>query len=217
MALIPTFYQNSIVALGDLSQDGSARYHSTGFLYGWPTGEINEQGIALQRNFLVTNKHVIEKANERNAILQARFNTIAGRGSSTYTVRPEDGHWTVHPEADVAVLSINGQRLIDDGISFTTIGRDNHTFTREQLRLEGIGEGDGVFVMGFPLGLAGDERNYVIVRQGIVARIQNWLEGDGNTVPDRCLNLSWQQRGTRSSLNQKSCLFKARMPTMTAE
>ena len=38
-------------------------------------------------------------------------------------------------------------------------------------------EGDEIFVMGFPLGLAGDERNYVIVRQGMVARIRDWYEG----------------------------------------
>ena len=40
-------------------------------------------------------------------------------------------------------------------------------------------------VMGFlfwdPLGLAGKERNYVIVRQGIIARVQHWLKGHART------------------------------------
>ena len=177
MALIPPSYRNAIVALGDLMADGSAKYHSTGFLYGWPTGAFNEEGQALQRNFLVTNRHVFESANERNANLQARFNTTTGNGSNIYPIDPKSDHWTVHPEADIAVLSVNGKLLEDDGIAFLTIHRDNNTFNREQLREKGIIEGDGVFTMGFPLGIAGDERNYVIVRQGIIASIQNWLDG----------------------------------------
>ena len=35
--------------------------------------------------------------------------------------------------------------------------------------------------MGFPLGEAGDERNYVIVRQGIIARVKHWLKGNART------------------------------------
>ena len=37
-------------------------------------------------------------------------------------------------------------------------------------------EGNEVFVLGFPLGLAGKSRNYAIVRQGIVARIHDWYD-----------------------------------------
>lgn len=44
-----------------------------------------------------------------------------------------------------------------------------------------IVEGNGVFLIGFPLGLIGKERNYPIVRQGIIARIQDWLRGDEST------------------------------------
>jgi S1-C subfamily serine protease len=41
----------------------------------------------------------------------------------------------------------------------------------------GVSEGDGVFVLGFPLQLIGGERNFVIARQGIIARIGDLLEG----------------------------------------
>ena len=43
-------------------------------------------------------------------------------------------------------------------------------------------EGDEVYTLGFPLGLAGDGRNYVIARQGIVARIRDWYDGRSNTI-----------------------------------
>lgn len=39
-------------------------------------------------------------------------------------------------------------------------------------------EGNEVFVLGFPLGLAGESRNYTIVRQGIVARIHDWYDDE---------------------------------------
>jgi S1-C subfamily serine protease len=37
----------------------------------------------------------------------------------------------------------------------------------------GFSEGDSVFAMGFPMGLVGDERNTVIVRGGVLARIRD--------------------------------------------
>jgi hypothetical protein len=40
-----------------------------------------------------------------------------------------------------------------------------------------LGEGDGVFVLGFPMGMSGLLRNYVIVRQGSVARIAELMDG----------------------------------------
>ena len=38
-------------------------------------------------------------------------------------------------------------------------------------------EGNEVFVLGFPLAMVGGDKNYVVVRQGIIARIQDWYEG----------------------------------------
>jgi hypothetical protein len=46
---------------------------------------------------------------------------------------------------------------------------------------EEVAAGDAVFVLGFPMNLAGAQRNYVIVREGIVARITEMLEGASNT------------------------------------
>jgi hypothetical protein len=40
-----------------------------------------------------------------------------------------------------------------------------------------VSPGDGVFVLGFPMNIAGRQRNYVIARQGCVARIGEMLDG----------------------------------------
>lgn len=41
----------------------------------------------------------------------------------------------------------------------------------------GISEGDGVFGLGFPMGIVGETRSYVIVRSGGIARVCDCLAG----------------------------------------
>ena len=183
MALIPPSFLNSVVALGIPGQDGTTLYNATGFLYGHPTEVFDENGAKRYRIFLVTNRHVFQKAFERSSILHARFNKLTGSGANVYTVLLKDKSWTVHPdsEVDVAVLSINPNKLDEDGIEYHWFASDETALTLEQARACEVSEGDGVFVLGFPLGEAGDERNYAIVRQGIIARAQNWLSGSART------------------------------------
>lgn len=183
MALIPPFFLNTVVALGLQSEDGSIVYNATGFLYGRPTGQTNESGRKTYNVFLVTNRHVFQQAIQRSDILHARFNKLMETGSNMYEIGLKGASWTVHPDpaVDVAVLSINPSVLESDGIEFDFFQADNHVFTLEQARDSEISEGDGVFVLGFPLGQAGEERNYAIVRQGIIARAQDWLKGNSRT------------------------------------
>ena len=185
MALIPLGYLNTVVALGGPSQDGSIQYTATGFLYGHSTGTTDESGEQTYWPFLITNRHVFERASTDGIQLHARFNRPIGAEPKIYPIpmKNTDGSdsWITHPnpDADVAVLSINPSFLKADGIEFKIFASD--TFTLAQAREIGVSEGDGVFVLGFPLGEAGEERNYAVVRQGIVARIQDWLKGNAQT------------------------------------
>ncbi|MYD36726.1 MAG: trypsin-like peptidase domain-containing protein [Dehalococcoidia bacterium] len=187
MALIPPGYLNTVVALGSASKEGAMQYTATGFLYGYPSGETNESGAKMYRVYLVTNRHVYEKAAKQEAPLQARLNRPMGTVSKLYSIplKGTDGSdsWFVHPdpEADVAVLPVNTRLLEADGIEFEFFAHDVNTFTLAQAREIEVSEGDGVFVLGFPLGEAGDERNYVVARQGIMARVQDWAKGNART------------------------------------
>ena len=187
MALIPPRYLDTVVALGGPSQDGNIRYTATGFLYGYPTGQTDAEGTRQYWICLVTNRHVFQKALQRNTGLQARFNRRIGAGAYIYPLplNEPDGSasWIVHPDpdVDVAVLPVSPNQLKQDGIEFAWFQSDTHTFTLDEARTSQVSEGDGVFVLGFPLGEAGDERNYAIVRQGIIARAQDWLKGDART------------------------------------
>ena len=187
MALIPPSFLNTTVALGGPSQDGTIQYTATGFIYGHPTGITDDSGNKRYSLFLVTNQHVLEGAARRNTTFHARFNRPMGSEASIYEIGLKDGNgsslWTVHPDkdADVAVTRINYDKLHADGIEFSWFPGDEAALTLCQARASEISEGDGIFVLGFPLGQAGDERNYTIVRQGILARVQDWLKGDARS------------------------------------
>ena len=183
MALIPPVFLNTVVALGEQSSEGKLESRATGFLYGHPAGSENDSGQKLYYVFLVTNRHVFQRAAERSDTLHARFNKLQETGSNVYPLKLSDDSWTVHPnpDVDVAVMKINADFLMAHGLEYYFFEADSHVLTREQAHEEGISEGDGVFVLGFPLGEAGHERNYVIVRQGAIARIQHWLKGFDRT------------------------------------
>ena len=174
MALFPPVFLDTVVALGVPLPEGKVQYIATGFLYGQATEKTDENGSVLYRLALVTNRHVCEKSTD----LQVRFNRPVGAGASVYEIPFKEDLWTVHPEADVAVIIMDAEKLHADGIEFNFFTYDLHTVSLEQARDFQISEGDGVFVLGFPLGLAGEERNYGIVKQGILARVQDWLRED---------------------------------------
>ena len=178
MTLLPPGYLDAVVALGIPASDGSIQYKATGFLYGHPVGESGGR----YRIFLVTNRHVVEHID----ILKARFNRPMGSDSKVYDVRlrENDGSllWTGHPDSDVAAVPISTTKLEEDGIKFEWIPGDRQ-LALEQARELQISEGDGVFVLGFPMGLAGEKRNYTIVRQGSIARIRRPLPSRvGSTI-----------------------------------
>ena len=175
MALIPPGYLKAIVSLG-VCEEEQFMHHGTGFLCNHPVAQ--KEGSTSYRSFLVTNRHVAQEDD-----LSIRFNRIT---SGALEIHPLASvamrNWTMHPDpdVDVAVLPVSGilmeeRNVVEAEIFFTDIGAPSDTEVRD------IAEGNGVFVLGFPLGLVGEERNYPIVRHGIVARIQDWLRGDERT------------------------------------
>ena len=172
MALIPPTYLNAVVSLGTLAE--SFQHVGTGFLYAHPLP--SRQGRTPYRAFLVTNRHVADD------ITHVRFN----HSKTGLTVRPvaavASDAWTLHPNgADLAVTPLLKSSPLSQGRELLKaemfIGDIGTSFG------EGIQpvEGDGIFVIGFPLGLVGDARNYPVVRYGVIARIQDWIRRDQDT------------------------------------
>ena len=176
MALIPPFFLDSVVAIG-FGDDPESRYRATGFLYGLFKNEATDK--KKYSIYLVTNRHVFE--GEKVAVLRFNPTGTAAAREFKLVLKDEDGkpRWLTHddPEIDVAAISINAKKLQAEGIQFSYFQSDLHVASRAEAVKVGISEGDGVFLLGFPMGLVGETRNVVIVRQGAIARIRDFLEG----------------------------------------
>ena len=181
MALLPPRSLDIAVALGSQRNDGAVDYLATGFLYGHPTGEVTDQGGRIATLFLVTNRHVIERiATPRMSV---RLNSTIGTDARLYSVsiRQQDGSLSpgvyISSTHDLAAIRVVFDAPIHDAIGTPEVVIDTRAVDITRARELGISEGDGVFILGFPMGLAGEQRNYTIVRQGIIARIRDYLEG----------------------------------------
>ena len=173
MSLIPSRFLDSVVAIGHRQPDSSIRYTASGFVYGIDAGQA-EKGHKQYYHFIVTNRHVLQGT----SVLYTRQNYPAlpgfPSGANLVGDAPKED-WTFHPDPciDVAVFPTHIPDLDTGPVSFY----DTHTMLRCKLVEMEFREGNEVFVLGFPLAMVGGDKNYVIVRQGIIARIQDWYEG----------------------------------------
>jgi S1-C subfamily serine protease len=179
MALIPPFFLDAVVAVGFAGGDGKPIYQATGFIYGHFQKQIDENTKSYF-TYLVTNRHVFEGKTEAFV----RFNPESGEPAREYKLDLVDASkkpiWLAHQDSavDVALIGINGQMLRDHGIRFALFASDENVMSRSKALETGLTEGDGVFVLGFPLGLVGEGKNFVVVRHGVIARIRDCLESD---------------------------------------
>ena len=187
MALIPAGYLTAVVSLGVMT-GGAYQHQGTGFVYGHPVTKPDSETTYLP--MLVTNRHVAFPTKRHAAFPKAPPPThVRFDSPSDGTLHVEElnslafGDWTVHPDAgvDIAVraVRINSDLLLGRTSTDSEVFLGDHstTFARGMQ----LSEGDGVFIIGFPLDLIGKEQNYPIVRYGVVSRIQDWLRGDRTT------------------------------------
>jgi S1-C subfamily serine protease len=182
MALIPRFFLDCVVAIGVPSGKEQIKWVASGFLYG-DFFKKDEKGEGLYHVFLVTNRHVFKEPKQ----VLLRFNPTGKEAAKQYSLHLVDASskkmlWTPHPNPniDIAVTTINTDILKKHGIQFAWFLSDKHVAALDKMAELGITEGDFVYTLGFPMGLIGPERNYVIVRSGIIARIQDAIDRRSN-------------------------------------
>lgn len=177
MALIPPFFLNCVVSIGiSAPAQGQTAWIGTGFIVGRPIED--ESGTKRYHTFLVTNKHVL--TGKQSVVL--RFNSLDGTRVLDYPVALEiEGQqiWVGHSsdDVDVAVFTLNPQVLEQDGAEFGFFKLDEHVMTVDDMKTECVSEGDGVFVLGFPMGIVAPQKKNVIARAGAIARIRDVLDG----------------------------------------
>jgi S1-C subfamily serine protease len=186
--LLPSEFINSVVALGSM-QPGQEptgpqpprlewRTVGTGFFYGRLAA--NDPDIAKRQYevYLVTAAHVVRGHLKLVGDLHVRVNpkdpSSEGRG---FELSTKEGYWAYHPVADIAVTRVNLNYLREQGFTPDFFTGDEQTANRARLKEIEVAAGDGIFVLGFPMNLAGVQRNHVIARQGIIARLSEMLDG----------------------------------------
>jgi S1-C subfamily serine protease len=189
---IPKGYFDAIVALGRTETTSitlpsgvvmpQSKWvtEASGFLYGYL---VQSDPDPLKRKyvvFLVTNRHVLVDHNQIEVRLNPEKTTDAVR-SFVLPLKDQQGAplWFSHPDprVDISVYGVNDEYLKKNGLQSVFIASDLNAANQDKLKSMGAAAGDGVYILGFPMGIAGEERNYVITRKGSIARITDYLAG----------------------------------------
>ena len=158
-------FVNCVFPIGTQEED-EISWIGTGLLYG---KELPDKPGSYYV-FLVTNKHVVEDETG----LVVRLNSQSGAAARNFSVG-DAGEWEINKSADVAVRRVPF-KLNDNDLPLDWI-KESETWNLSDLIQNQVSEGDGAYVIGFPLGLVGVEIAAPIVRSAILARIQDTLAG----------------------------------------
>jgi hypothetical protein len=183
---LPIVYLDRVVAIGRKETTPGPNFgkwigEASGFIYGEFQRKLDPDKSEYHL-YLVTNRHVIEEhIKATNGPLSVRLNPKAGGTVQEYDfplVEAGSLTWHTHPDpsVDIAVVSLNGPVLDQLGVKFDYFRSESDPLSRAKAKDLGLTEGYGLFVLGFPMGLVGDEQDYVIVREGSIARVRDTLD-----------------------------------------
>ena len=181
-ALVPPSYINAVVAIGHKEPNGAWATEASGFFYGYLIQNDPDAAKRRYQVFLITNWHVIENHN----IVSIRLNPkqVADQGQ-IFDVQPAtDGRptWFFNKDVDIAGAPMNWQFLQDRGIDVDFMTSDTNAADTKRMQEIGVSAGDNIFVIGFPMNLAGQQRNYAIVRPGAIARVNDLIASATGTL-----------------------------------
>jgi hypothetical protein len=182
MALIPDWHPDCVVAIGVKVKGDQTQWVASGFLYGHFV-DTDAESKPRYSVYLVTNRHVLKGRKK----VFVRFNPQAEEPAREYelNLRTPDGAptWVGHPKAevDVAVVPTSFQTLREHAMKVAFFPSDRGVASIDKMKEVGVTEGDFAYVLGFPMGLVGGQRNVVIVRSGSIARIRDALARSNDT------------------------------------
>lgn len=172
MALFNKQHLKAIVLIEKQLPENKFQSIATGFLIGFATNkEEADLSKKLYRIFLLTNRHVFSGQQQ----LWVRFDKKDSQNTMRFPIQLRVGEeikWLAHKDekVDLAMLTINPDFLNSNGVDWSFINEETFAYP-EKFNDIGIELGDDIFLAGFPLGIAGNERNYAIVRSGSIARV----------------------------------------------
>lgn len=196
---------NPVVFPGQIALPGQPcawTTEGTGFLYGYLVQNDPDASKRKYEVYLVTNRHVITDHTAALAIvklkrplspqtemecgspipkedtIKVRMNPLnSSLQGREFDLPIKDWFFHQNKGIDIAAIRLNPEYLKTEGLLDVFFQNDDMVYNKGSLKEKGVAAGDGVFVLGFPMNLAGVQRNYVIVRQGCIARISDMLDG----------------------------------------
>ena len=172
MAMLPADYMNAVVSVG--KWDGGYWELGTGFLAKF--GIFEHQGTDLSIWMVLSNVHV---AKER--VTHIKFAPREGESPEVVPLyEMTKDPWITDPEgADVAGIWIPADCALVAQRTYECTWLGVGTPTLDEI--DGIAEGDGVFIIGFPdIGQRPLDFNPV-VRGGVISQFQNYRRGASET------------------------------------
>ena len=205
-ATIPPFFINSVVALGAMqlvSEPGKPAHmqwmtEGTGFFDGYLAKDDPDPTKKQYEIYLVTAKHVVPGHAANLGDITVRVNPKGANsppGEFNIPTHPSDGvGWVFHddPTVDVAIAQVKLSLLRSQEFESDFFPNDTASADREKLASLGASAGDGIFVLGFTMGLTGERKNYVIVREGIIARLTEMIDKASSKFMIDSFVFSWK-------------------------
>ena len=192
-SLLPPSLINAVAAIGHnellnpATPNGPTRWvtEASGFFYGYLVQDDPDPAKRQYEVYLITNRHVIANHTVIFVRLNPRQTSDQGQVFDSPMIDERGAPtWFVHqnPNVDIAGIRINWQLLQDRGINVAFIASDTQAADTRKMQDIGVSAGDGIFVVGFPMNLAGQQRNYAIVRPGAIARLNDLIESTATTL-----------------------------------
>ena len=199
---LPPFFLNTVVALGghvpldaQTPKAGAPWFTSgTGFLYQKLIADPSGARAKLVRTYLVTAAHVVNEwqASNPQQPFSLRMNTndpskpIEIPISATSKSAGGNG-WIFNAAGkDIALYGVNWDLLTRINSQVAAFNNDSLAADTAQMKDIGVTISDRVAVLGFPMNLAGVQRNYVIARFGSIARISDLFDHTSDTFLIDC-------------------------------
>lgn len=183
-----------VVALGRFTEEDEIvttgrlmREAASGFMYAFPrSGKRNNESDGFWP-WLVTCKHVVREIGGgfRPEQMILRMNMENHHGTQMFAIplreTTDDPSWFLHPTKDVAVIPIVWEDLDKRGVQWRVFAAGRDAISRREAAILGLSEGNSVFMLGFPTGWRPGRQDYPIVRHGVLAQVQGWLNEDHET------------------------------------
>lgn len=165
---------NNIVPIGFRGNpsDGATVVPSwigTGFL-------VREKIKDIPRLYLITNKHVVQQRTEILVRLRDSQGTPMCSDGTVVLYDPNGARFSAHPNPNVDIVAISiDSRVQKSGRLGFNLGSE--MMTLQEMKSSGVGEGDVVYSLGFPMGIVNVKHSYPICRMGCISSIASAYDG----------------------------------------